>query len=205
VNNAQVEMLGQLFGHLFFFGAIVAIGVFVGWWLGSRNEKKKFVWWPPAAALVLVALASCGQLSGGQGGGFEANAQDAAHAGELKTEIMRQALAPGASIKTDDGSLRALEASARSEASKSAGVPLEDVAVKAIAMSARDYTVLLEQSSLKNRLVSSEILTIRQGQLVGVNCFSSSPTVTPKFKGTVCGKEAEKTLGIDLSTLPGDF
>jgi hypothetical protein len=198
-------MLASLVGHLLFFGAIVAVGVFVGWWLGSRNGKKKFVWWPPIAALVLAALVLGGQLSGGQGGGFVANAQDAAPAGQLKTEVMRQALTSGASIKTDESSLRALEASARSENAKSSGVPIDDIAVKATAMSASGYTILLEQSSFKNQLVSSEIQTIRQGQLVAVNCFSTSPSVTPKFKGTVCGQEAEKTLGIDLSTLPGDF
>jgi hypothetical protein len=199
-------MMGELFGTLMVYVLLIGAAVGLGILLGSRSENKKFVAWPVAAAVVLSVLSfftSRGQQS--PGAPAAAATSPAAAESAIHAEVMRQPVGPAARLKTDAASLKAMEEQEKALVAQKGQVAPADLSVTIELLPIKGDPVLLERGRLSGRLISSEILTIRGGELVAVNCTSSAVGVEPKLKSPVCAAEVAKSLGIDLATIPGDF
>lgn len=196
MNNAQARAAGQLIGHLLFFAFLIGAGFAAGKWLGARRATKRFVWWPSAIAAALVALSLIGAAG---------NAAAASSGAVVKAEVMRRKLPAGAQFRTDAASLRKMEAQAALVASRAPNAPADPLVVKMSLLPRPAEGIVLQRSWHGDNLINSELLAIRNGDFVGVNCTTASETVAPKFKRTACAAAAKQALGIDLSTIAGDF
>jgi len=204
VSGGQQYMVGELLGHFFFYAAVIGIGVGIGALLKPRNVNKTFVWWPVIVAALLVAFSLIGTLtqrtpvSSGEAG---AAVIDQA----LHTEIIREKLPPGAQFNTDDKSLRTLADRTKNYVAQEIKTPVTEFSVDVRLLESNRGGIVLERTSHLGKLINSELLMHRDDILIGVNCTSKTMSVEPKFKGTVCGAEATKVLGVDLATVAGDL
>ena len=197
MSGVQAQAAGQSFGYLLFVAIIIAAGIGMGRWLGARRANRKFVWWPAAIAAALVALSLIGTFA-------PAVAADAPGS-VIQVEVMRRKLPAGAQFRTDAASLRKMEAQATLLAARAPNGPPGGIVVRMSLLPRPAEGIVLQRSWHGDHLINSELLALRNGEFVGINCTTSSEKVAPKFKGTLCAAEAGKVLGIDLATIAGDF
>ncbi|BCA58495.1 hypothetical protein [Sphingomonas sp. HMP6] len=202
MSGDQQEMLGAFVGHLIFFAILMAVGVGMSAWLGSRRSDKKFVWWPSVVSAALVGVALVSTFS--RFGAADAAAGKAMP--KVTPEVLRQKLRLGARLPTDDASLRTMETKAKAAMAQQGKIASGEIVVRIVAIQVGHQKLILQKAWWQKYLVNSEIMTLRDGEMIGINCTSSQADVLPpKFKGTACGAEVLKVLNVDVSTLSGDI
>lgn len=201
MSGDQQAMLGDLTGHVLAFAFIIGIGIAIGAWLGSRRQDKKFVWWPMFIAVGITLLSLIGSQ---QNGTLQSASSSTSDAG-LHAKVQRQEVPAGSKLRTDDASINAVAEQAKQYVAKVAGVALDDIVIKTRILDMNGEKFLLQQGWLKGHLINTEIMTIRNGESLGVNCTSSAEDIEPRLKGTLCGSEVSKALGIDVSKIDGVF
>ncbi len=190
--------LGSMTGAAIAVLAPVAIGYFVASRLNKRREGYSSVRWPIITGAIVSLLALAGTCA--------PKDRNAAAAGDtIQADVQRKKLPVGATFKTDPQSLKQMQEKAELLIAQSGKASSSDRSFTFSVLPDPAHEVVLQRSWHLTRLINSQLLAVRNGEMVGVNCTTSTEDVPPTFKGTVCAIEANKALGIDVSTIPGNF
>jgi MFS family permease len=195
--------LGSMTGAAIVVLAPVVIGYVVAGRLNKRREGYSSVRWPIITGAIVSLLALAGTCAPKDRNPAAAN--PAAAGDTIQADVQRKKLPAGATFKTDPQSLKQMQEKAELLIAQSGKASSSDRSFTFSVLPNPAHEIVLQRSWHRTRLINSQLLAVRNGEMVGVNCTTSTEDVPPTFKGTVCAIEANKALGIDVSTIPGNF